>query len=118
MAGRPARPPGFLVPVRSQARRRGSQESAGSDRRRQFERAGDACREHAGQEDAGEDSAREDELARLIAQVREARERLVRLIATLRAGRPNWGEREQRWTQWHRDTERRVQGNPPAPRIH
>ena len=105
MAGRPARPPGFLVPVRSQARRRGSQESADSDRRRQFERA-------------GEDSAREDELARLIAQVREARERLVRLIVTLRDGRPNWGEREQRWTQWRRDTERRVQGNPPAPRIH
>ena len=42
----------------------------------------------------------EDELARLIEEVREARERLARLIATIKSERAGWDEREQRWEHW------------------
>ena len=41
----------------------------------------------------------EDELARLIAEVREARERLSDLIAAIKSERAGWDEREQRWEQ-------------------
>lgn len=111
MAGRPARLSGFPVLVRSQARRRRSQEAAYSDRRRESESARDASDEHA-----REDPGREDELERLIAQVREARERLARLIATLRAERPDWKDREQRWTRWRTEAKRRLEGNAPDPK--
>jgi hypothetical protein len=39
----------------------------------------------------------EDELERLIDEVREARERLSHLIATIKSERAGWGGREQRW---------------------
>jgi hypothetical protein len=42
----------------------------------------------------------EDELARLLDEVRDARERLSRLIAAMRADRAGWQEREQRWERW------------------
>ncbi|MEN3339861.1 MAG: hypothetical protein V7647_3537 [Acidobacteriota bacterium] len=42
----------------------------------------------------------EDELARLLDEVRDARERLSRLIAAMKAERAGWQEREQRWERW------------------
>src|SRR3954453_8832369 len=42
----------------------------------------------------------EDELVRLIAEVREARERLSDLIAAIKSDRAGWDEREQRWEHW------------------
>ena len=41
----------------------------------------------------------EDELARLVEEVREARERLARLITAVKAERAGWDEREQRWAK-------------------
>lgn len=117
MAGRPARLSGFPVLVRSQARRR-TQEAADSDRRRESKSPRDASYEQADREHAREDPAREDELERLIALVREARERLARLIATLRAERPDWKDREQRWGRWRTETKRRLEGNAPGPKVH
>ena len=116
MAGRPARLSGFPVLVRSRSRRRGTQGAAGPARR--DEPGWDPGERQAGQEHAGEDPARKDELARLIVQVREARERLARLIASLRAERPDWKEREQRWARWRTETKRRAESNPPAAKIH
>jgi len=42
----------------------------------------------------------EDELARLVDEVREARERLSRLITTIRSERAGWNEREQQWERF------------------
>jgi hypothetical protein len=42
----------------------------------------------------------EDELERLIAEVREGRERLSDLIETIKSERAGWDEREQRWERW------------------
>src|SRR6476620_1684599 len=42
----------------------------------------------------------EDELAWLIAEVREARERLSELIATIKSERAGGEDREQRWERW------------------
>ena len=42
----------------------------------------------------------DDELARLLDEVRESRERLARLIAAIRGERAGWEEREQRWERW------------------
>jgi hypothetical protein len=49
-----------------------------------------------------------DELARLIAEVRQARERLSDLIATIKSERVGWDEREQRWERWRSQLQ-----NPP-----
>ena len=117
MAGRPARLSGFPVLVRSQARRRRTQEAADSDRRRASESARDASYEQADHEHAREDPGREDELELLIAQVREARERLGRLIATLRADRPDWKDREQRWARWRTEAKRRLEGSTSDPKV-
>lgn len=48
----------------------------------------------------GSDRAEEDELRRLVGEVRVARERLVALIETIRSERGQWPEREHRWEQW------------------
>ena len=43
----------------------------------------------------------EDELKRLVGEVRAARERLAALIETIRREHGRWPEREHRWEQWH-----------------
>jgi hypothetical protein len=48
----------------------------------------------------GSDRTDEDELKRLVGEVRVARERLATLIETIRRERGNWPEREHRWEQW------------------
>jgi hypothetical protein len=68
--------------------------SAAGDSGRGDDRPLDPARGFAGN---GDD---EDELARLIDEVREARERLSRLIATIKSERRGWDEREQRWERW------------------
>jgi hypothetical protein len=48
----------------------------------------------------GADRADEDELKRVVGEVRAARERLATLIETIRRERGHWPEREHRWEQW------------------
>jgi hypothetical protein len=48
----------------------------------------------------GSDRTDEDELKRLVGEVRVARERLVTLIETIRREGGHWPEREHRWEQW------------------
>jgi len=48
----------------------------------------------------GADRTDEDELKRLVVEVRAARERLATLIETTRKERGHWPEREHRWEQW------------------
>jgi hypothetical protein len=48
----------------------------------------------------GSDRTDEDELKRLVGEVRAARERLVTLIETIRGERGHWPDREHRWEQW------------------
>jgi uncharacterized protein YhaN len=42
----------------------------------------------------------EDELSRLVDDVREARTRLTSLIAEIKAKRAGWQDREQAWERW------------------
>ena len=48
----------------------------------------------------GADRTDEDELKRLVGEVRVARERLTTLIETIRKERGHWPDREHRWEQW------------------
>jgi hypothetical protein len=48
----------------------------------------------------GSDCTDEDELKRLVGEVRAARERLATLIETISRERGHWPEREHRWEQW------------------
>ena len=114
MAGRPARPPRrdpFPVLVRfgRGEGRRGPADGNPSN-------ATNVGIEDAEPQDA--DPAREEDLERLIAQVREARERLSALIGTLRADRPDWEERAQRWKRWQTETLRRAPYDPRKPNVH
>lgn len=59
----------------------------------------------------------EDELARLVEEVREARERLARLITAVKAERAGWDEREQRWHSW-RSQLRKPPRKPPRRDVH
>jgi hypothetical protein len=59
----------------------------------------------------------EDELARLVEQVREARERLSRLITAVQAERTAWDEREQWWESW-RSQLRNPPRKPPRRDVH
>jgi hypothetical protein len=58
----------------------------------------------------------EEELSRLIEDVREARERLAELIRSIRTGRPGRA-REHRWKQWRTDM-RRLLRVPTGPTVH
>jgi hypothetical protein len=51
----------------------------------------------------GSDRTDEDDLKRLVGEVRVARERLAALIETIRRERGRWPEREHRWEQWRAD---------------
>jgi HPt (histidine-containing phosphotransfer) domain-containing protein len=46
------------------------------------------------------DHTAEDELKRLVGEVRAARQRLASLIATIKRERGRWPELEHRWEQW------------------
>ena len=59
----------------------------------------------------------EDELARLVEEVREARERLARLITAVKAERAGWDEREQCWESW-RSQLRNPPRKPPRRDVH
>lgn len=59
----------------------------------------------------------EDELARLIDEVRSARERLARLIAAIKTERAGWEGREQRWARW-RSQIRTPPRKPPRRGVH
>ncbi len=48
----------------------------------------------------------EDELARLIVDVRHARERLSALIAVIKADRAGWQQRERAWVRWRNEIAR------------
>jgi hypothetical protein len=48
----------------------------------------------------GSDHSAENDLKRLVADVRAARERLAALIDTIRKEHGEWPEREHRWEQW------------------
>jgi predicted nucleic acid-binding Zn-ribbon protein len=46
------------------------------------------------------DRTDEDELKRLVGEVRVARERLAALIETIKRERGQWPQREHRWERW------------------
>ena len=48
----------------------------------------------------GSDRTAEDDLKRLVAEVRLARKRLATLIDAIRKERGEWPEREHRWERW------------------
>ena len=58
------------------------------------------------------------ELARLIGQVREARQRLSRLIDTIKADRARWPEREQRWGRLREEVRRFHQNHSTDTKVH
>jgi low affinity Fe/Cu permease len=59
----------------------------------------------------------EQELSRLIDEVRAARERLAELIRSIRAGRPEWQGREHHWARWGREMRQLLQ-RPAGPKVH
>jgi hypothetical protein len=63
------------------------------------------------------DHSEENELERLVEEVRTARERLARLMETTRREREQWPGREHRWEQW-RAGMRHPHRRTSDPRIH
>ena len=114
MAGRPARPRRRdPFPVLVQFRRGEGRRSGGDGNPSDAANVGI---DDAEPQDA--DPAREEDLERLIAQVREARERLSALIGTIRADRPDWEERAQRWKRLQTEIRCRGPYDPSKPKVH
>jgi hypothetical protein len=59
----------------------------------------------------------EQELSRLIDEVRAARERLAELIRSIRAGRSERQGREHHWARWGREMRQLLQ-RPAGPKVH
>jgi hypothetical protein len=60
----------------------------------------------------------DEKLAHLISEVREARERLSRLIETIKADRAYWTDREQRWGRLREEVRRLHKHQPGDTKVH